>query len=129
MQFCVLCGGIIDPAGSIATIYFEMLGIGAFELNIHTECLIMLEEQDNRKNGQTCILCRTPNTDSFILVRQLDNLQYPIHTICLEDLLEQFASRFSDQFGEAGLNSDQFHSESGDAYQDHIGLIPFKSRN
>lgn len=130
MQFCALCGETIEAEGNIATIYFEIPGIGAFELNIHAECLVQLGEPDHLKNGATCILCGAQDTDSCFLVRQFENLYYPVHTFCLEKLLEQFASLFSDRGGDSGPQGGSIFSENDeDDYRAHIGLVLFESRN
>jgi len=130
VQFCALCGETIEAEGNIATIYFEITGIGAFELNTHAECLVQLGEPDHIKNGAICILCGDQDTDSCFLVRQLENLYYPVHTFCLEELLEHFASLFSDKVGDSSPHSESIFSENEDEdYRSHIGLVLFESRN
>lgn len=95
MQVCVLCGEVIEPDSKILTLYFEIDGMGAFEFNIHAEDLTKLGNPDLIKNnGNTCVLCGSQNPNSCFLVRQLDNLSYPVHTKCLEHMLEQLAARF-----------------------------------
>lgn len=96
MQFCALCGKVIESESNLLTLYFEIDGMGAFELNIHSEDLTKLGNPDVVKNnGTICVLCGSQNSNSCILVRQLDNLSYPVHNKCLEHMLEQLAARFS----------------------------------
>jgi len=57
VQVCALCREIIEPSGDILTLYFEIKGMGAFELNTHSECLIGLGELDNIQTGSNCVLC------------------------------------------------------------------------
>jgi hypothetical protein len=89
-----------------------------------------LGEPDHLKNGATCILCGDQDTDSCFLVRQLEDLNYPVHTLCLDELLEQFAALFSDRVGDSGQQSGSIFSENDeDDYRAHIGLVLFESRN
>lgn len=120
VQVCALCGEIIELGSNLLTLYFEIDGMGAFELNIHAQCLTKLCDPDHLKNnGENCVLCGLEDTNNCILVRQLDNLSYPMHTNCLEHLLEQFAALFASKTGEArelinilGIeDEDQSHQE------------------
>ncbi|MFQ6123272.1 MAG: hypothetical protein ACE5R6_01515 [Candidatus Heimdallarchaeota archaeon] len=104
MQFCALCGKIIESESNLLTLYFEIDGMGAFELNIHTEDLTKLGDPDLVKNnGTICVFCGLQNPNSCILVRQLDNLSYPVHNKCLEHMLEQLAERFSFKYELGGF--------------------------
>lgn len=131
MQFCALCGDAIELEGNIATLYFEIQGIGAFEFNIHAKCLIKLGEPDFIKNQESCVFCGALYTDSSFIVRQLDNLNYPVHAICLENLLERFASQFCDGIDEMGQKSSLMGSEDtdDDIYSSQLGLIQYETRN
>ena len=130
MQVCALCREIIEPSGDILTLYFEIKGMGAFELNTHSECLIGLGELDYIQTGSNCVLCGMHNTNSSFLVRQLNNLSYPVHMDCLEKLLEEFASQISDKIDNLGPQSEGGSTET-ESERDltHLGKYLRESRN